>query len=160
MLTTIGAAKAASEYKSLPEVIETADRIRQLVASLAIRGSLFHFHRSSRVGKSEDWPKSEISTVMVLETSAASNGVNKPILRELTLIKSIDATPDLVAERNPRKQCHIAITHTNIFNKAEELRKKLTSRFTPIELYLNEYLLGVAVINGDGLVEFGFYSED
>lgn len=160
MLTTIGAAKAAQEGKSLPEVIEAADRIRQRVASLAIRESLFHFDRSGRVGKAKDWAKSEIPTATVLETSATSNGMTKPILRERTLAKAIDATLNLVAEKNPGKQCHIAVTHTNIPDKSEELRKKLASRFNPVELYLNECSLVVAVINGEGLVEFGFYSED
>jgi DegV family protein with EDD domain len=130
MLTTTGSAKAAREGKSLPEVIEAADRIRQRVASLAIRESLFHFDRSGRVGKAKDWAKSEIPIATVLETSAASNGVTKPILRERTLTKAIDATLDLVAGNNPGKQCHIAVTHTNVPDKAEELRKKLASRLT------------------------------
>ena len=96
----------------------------------------------------------------MLETSAASSGVTKPILRERTLTKAVDAALDLVAERNPGKRCHIAVTHTNAPDKAEGLRKKLASRFNPVELYLNECSLLVAVINGEGLVEFGFYSED
>jgi DegV family protein with EDD domain len=128
MLTTIGAAKAVQEGKSLPEVIEATDRIRQRLASLAIRESLFHSNRSGRVGKVKDWAKSEIPTTTMLETSAASNGVTKPILRERTLTKAIDATLDLVAEENPGKRCHIAVTHTNVPDKVKELRKKLASR--------------------------------
>ncbi len=160
MLTSIGAAKAAREGKSLPEVIEAADSIRQRAASLAMRESLFHFDRSGQVAKAKDWAKSEIPTATVLETSAASNSVTKPILRERTLAKANDATLDLVAERNPGKRCHIAATHTNVPDKAEEVRKKLASRSNPVELYLNECPLVVAVINGEVLVEFGFYSED
>ncbi len=160
MLVTIEAAKAAREGKTLSEVIEAADKVRQRVASLAIRESLFHFDRSGRVGKAKDWAKSEIPTATVLETSAASSGVTKPILRERTLTKAIDATLDLVAEKSGGKHLHAAVTHTNAPKKAEELREKLASRFNPVELYLNECSLVAAVINGEGLVEFGFYSED
>jgi DegV family protein with EDD domain len=159
MLVTIGAAKAAQEGKSLTEVIEAADSIRQRVTSLALRESLFHFDRSGRVGKAKDWAKSELPTATVLETSAASGGMTKPILRERTLTKAIDATLDLVDERSSGKPLHVAITHTNAPDKAEMLRKKLVSRFNPVELYLNECSLVAAAINGEGLVEFGCYAE-
>lgn len=159
MLVTIWAAKAAREGKSLTEVIEAADSIRQRVTSLALRESLFHFDRSGRVGKAKDWAKSELPTATVLETSAASGGMTKPILRERTLTKAIDATLDLVDERSSGKPLHVAITHTNAPDKAEMLRKKLVSRFNPVELYLNECSLVAAAINGEGLVEFGCYAE-
>ncbi len=160
MLIAIEAARAASEGKSLPEVIEAADRIRQRAVSLAIRESLFHFDRSGRVGEAKAWARSEIPTATVLETGAASGGVTKPILRERTLAKAIDATLNLVEERSRGKKLHVAVTHVNALEKAEQLRKKLASRFNPVELYLNECSLVVAVINGEGLVEFGFFAED
>lgn len=160
MLITIEAAKAANAGKNLLEVTKVADKIRQRAASLAIRESLFHFDRSGRVGKAKDWAKSEIPTATVLETSAASGGVTRPLSRERTLTKAIDATLNLVEERSQGKRLHMAVTHMNAPDKAEQLRKKLVSRFNPVELYLNECSLVVAVINGEGLLEFGFYSED
>jgi DegV family protein with EDD domain len=44
-LIAIGAAKAANEGRSLSEVTEIATKIKQRVASLELRESLFHFDR-------------------------------------------------------------------------------------------------------------------
>jgi len=161
MLIAIEAAKAANEGKSLPEVTEIANKIKQRVASFSLRESLFHFDRSGRTGKAKDWAKSAIPTVTALEISAASGGVVKPLLRERSVTKAIEATFNLVEERTKGGRLRAAITHTNVPDKAEELKKRLLSRFKPAEeVYIGEAMPFVGVVNGEGMWEVGFYAED
>jgi len=161
MLIAIEAAKAANEGKSLPEVTEVATKIKQRVASFGLRESLFHFDRSGRTGKAKDWAKSAIPTVTALEISAASGGVVKPLLRERSVTKAIEATLNLVEERIKGGRLRAAVTHTNVPDKAEELKKRLLSRFKPAEeVYIGEAMPFVGVVNGEGMWEVGFYAED
>jgi DegV family protein with EDD domain len=160
MLIAIEAAKAANEGKSLPEVTEVATKIKQRVASFALRESLFHFDRSGRTGKAKDWAKSAIPTVTALEISAASGGVVKPLLRERSVTKAIEATFNLVEERIKGGRLRAAVTHTNVPDKAKELKRRLLSRFKPAEeVYIGEAMPFVGVVNGEGMFEVGFYAE-
>jgi DegV family protein with EDD domain len=160
-LIAIGAAKAANEGRSLSEVTEIATKIKQRVASLELRESLFHFDRSGRTGTAKDWAKSVIPTVTVLEIDAATGGVVKPLLRDRTLAKAAEEMLDLIEERTKGKRLHAVISHTNRLDKAEGLKKKLLARFNLAEeVYIGECLPFTFTVNGEGLVDIGFYSED
>ena len=161
MLITIEAAKAASEGKSLAEVIEVANNIKQRVSEFALRPSLFHFEHYGRTGKAKGWAKSAISTVTVLETDAATGGAAKPVLRDRKPAKAVEATLDLIEERTKGKRLHAAITHVSVPDEAERLKKKLLSRFDLAdEIHVCEMPPIGAVLNGEGIVEIGFYAED
>jgi len=161
MLITIEAAKAASEGKSLPEVIEVANRVKQCVSELALRPSLFHFEHYGRTGKAKSWAKAAISTVTVLETSAASGGAARPLLREKSPAKAVETTLNVIEERTKGKRLHAAITHVSVPDEAERLKKKLSSRFNLAdEIYVCEMPPIGTVLNGEGIVEVGFYGED
>jgi DegV family protein with EDD domain len=160
-LVVIGAAKAANEGKSLSQVTEVTNKIKQRVSELALRESLFHFDRSGRTGTAKDWAKSAIPTATALEIDAASGGVSKPVLRDRTFAKVVEATLDLVEERTKGKRLHAVISHTNRPDKAEELKKRLLSRFNLAEeVYIGECLPFTFTVNGEGMVDLGFYAED
>ncbi len=161
MLITIEAAKAANEGKSLAEVVEVANKIKQRVSELALRPSLFHFEHYGRTGKAKGWAESAISTVTVLETDSATGGAAQPILRDRKPAKAVEATLDLIEERTKGKRLHAAITHVSVPDEAERLKKKLLSRFDLAdEIYVSEMPPIGAVLNGEGIVEVGFYAED
>lgn len=161
MLITIAAAKAASEGKSLAEVTEVANKIKQRVSELALRPSLFHFEHYGRTGKAKGWAKSAISTVTVLETDAATGGAAKPVLRDKSPAKAVEATLNVIEERTKGKRLHAAITHVSVPDEAEKLEKKLLSRFNLAdEIYVTEMPPIGAVLNGEGIVDIGFYAED
>lgn len=161
MLITIAAAKTASEGKSLAEVIEVANKIKQRVSEFALRPSLFHFEHYGRTGKAKDWAKSAISAVTVLETDAATGGAAQPILRGRKPAKAVEATLDLIEERTKGKRLRAAITHVSVPDEAERIKKKLLSRFDLAdEIYVSEMPPIGAVLNGEGIVEVGFYAED
>ena len=161
MLITIAAAKAASEGKSLAEVTEVANNIKQRVSEFALRPSLFHFEHYGRTGKAKGWAKSAISTVTVLETDAATGGAAKPVLRDRKPAKAVEATLDLIEERTKGKRLIAAITHVSVPDEAERLKKKLLSRFDLAdEIYVSEMPPIGAVLNGEGIVDVGFYAED
>ena len=160
-LIVIEAAKAANEGRSLPEVTEIANKMRQRVSHFALRESLFHFDRSGRIGTAKDWVKAAIPTATVLEIDAASGGVSKPVLRERSLTKAVEATLNLVEERSQGGRLHAVISHTNVPDKAEGLKKKLLSRFNLAEeVYIGECLPFVATVNGEGMIDIGFFTED
>ena len=161
MLITIEAAKAANEGKSLPEVTEVANKIKQRVSEFALRPSLFHFEHYGRTGKAKGWAKSAISTVTVLETDAATGGAAKPVLRDRKPAKAVEATLDLIEERTKGKRLIAAITHVSVPDEAERIKKKLLSRFNLAdEIYVCEMPPIGAVLNGEGIVDIGFYAED
>jgi len=160
-LVAIEAAKAANEGKSLSQVTEVTNNIKQRVSQLALRESLFHFDRSGRTGTAKDWAKSAIPTATVLEIDAASGGVTKPVLRDRTLAKAAEEMFDLIEERTKGKSLHAVMSHTNRPDKAEELKKKLLARFNLAEeVYIGECLPFTFTVNGEGMVDIGFYAED
>jgi DegV family protein with EDD domain len=160
-LVAIEAAKAANKGKSLSEVTEVTNKIKQRVSQLALRESLFHFDRSGRTGTAKDWAKSAIPTATVLEIDSASGGVSKPVLRDRTLAKATEEMLDLIEEMTKGKRLHAVISHTNRPDKAEGLKKKLLSRFNLAEdVYVGECLPFTFTVNGEGMVDIGFYSED
>jgi len=161
-LIVIEAAKVANEGKSLPEVTEVADKIKQRVASFGLRPTLFHFAEAhGRAEKAKDWAKSAIPTTTVLEIDATTGGASKPILRDRTMGKLIEATLDLIEERTKGKRLHAVICHVNVPERAEGLKEKVAARFDLAdEIYIHRAMPLVAMINGEGMVDIGFFSED
>jgi len=80
--------------------------------------------------------------------------------RVRTKTQAMSKMVDIAKERVGDKKLHAAIGHTNVPAQAEQLREMLLSQFQCEEIYATELLGVAAVMNGEGLVEFGFYSSD
>ena len=161
-LIVIEAAKAANEGRRLAEVTEVANKIKQRVSDLALRPTLFHFAEAhGRAEEAKDWAKAAIATATVLEIGTATSGASKPILRDRTFGKAVEATLDLIEERTKGKRLHAAICHVNVPDEAEKIKEKLLSRFDLAdEIYIHRAMPLVAMINGEGMIDIGFFTED
>ena len=95
-----------------------------------------------------------------MEIDASTGGVTKPVARARTKTQVISKMVDLAKERVGDKKLHVAIGHTNVPAQAEQLREMVLSQFQCEEIYVTELMGATAVMNGEGLVEFGFYGSD
>ena len=156
------AAKAAAQGKSLNEVIQIVNSMIPRVNQFSVRDTLFYLDKGGRVFEAKSWAEAESlnSFRAVVEIDASTGGVTKPVARARTKTQVISKMVDLAKERVGDKKLHVAIGHTNVPAQAEQLREMVLSQFQCEEVYVTELMGATAVMNGEGLVEFGFYGSD
>jgi len=158
-LITLEAAKAASQGKNFPEVIEIARQIVKRVTALSVRDSLYYFDKSGRLGKERPLTGSPIPLAPVLEIDASTGGVTQAVSKHRTVAKAVDSMLEIMRRKSANKKLHVMIGHLYKPDTAEALKEKVLSEFQPAEFYLTEVSPVAAIINGP-YVDLGFFTED
>lgn len=160
MLIALEAAKAAAKGKRLAEITEMANNMVTKVSQLFIVEDLYYLAKGGRIGKARQWASSTISTKSLLGLDASTGGVIVPLTRAKTKTKLMKKMLGIVKERNGNKKLHAIINHANVPHEAEELKKRLLSRFDCAELYITPVLPLLAIHNGPGCIWLAWYGED
>ena len=131
-------------------------------STLSSRDTLFYLDKGGRIFEAKSWVKDESVTSFrsVVEIDATSGGVTKPVTRAKTKNEIMNKLVDISKERAEGKKLHAAILHTRAPQQAEKLKGLVLSRLSCEEIYLDEGSATVAVFNGRGLIDLGFYSSD
>ncbi len=158
-LITLEAAKAASQGKNFPEVIEIARQMVKRVTALSVRDSLYYFDKSGRLGKERPLAGSPIPLAPVLEIDASTGGVTQAVSKHRTVAKAVDSMLEIMKRKSANKKLHVMIGHLYKPDTAEALKEKVLSEFQPAEFYLTEVAPVAAIINGP-YVDLGFFTED
>lgn len=158
-LITIEAAKAASQGKSFPEVVDIARQMVKRVTSLTVRDSLYYFDKSGRLGKERPLAGSPIPLAPVLEIDAPTGGVTQAVSKHRTVAKAVENMLEIMKRRSANKKLHVMVGHIYKPDTAEKLKEKVLSEFQPVEFYLTEVASVAAIINGP-YVDLGFFAED
>ena len=158
-LITIEAAKAASQGKSFPEVVEIARQMVKRVTSLTVRDSLYYFDKSGRLGKERSLAGSPIPLAPVLEIDASTGGVTQAVSKHRTVAKAVENMLAIMKKRSANKKLHAILGHAYKPDTAEELKEKVLSEFQLAEFYLTEVTPVAAIINGP-YIDLGFFTED
>jgi len=158
-LITLEAAKAASQGKNFPEVIEIARQMVKRVTALSVRDSLYYFDKSGRLGKERPLAGSPIPLAPVLEIDASTGGVTQAVSKHRTVAKAVDSMLEIMKRKSANKKLHVMIGHLYKPDTAEVLKEKVLSEFQPAEFYLTEVAPVAAIINGP-YVDLGFFTED
>jgi DegV family protein with EDD domain len=162
LFIVLEAAKAAAQGKSLNEVIQIVNSMIPRVNQFSVRDTLLYLDKGGRVFEAKSWAEAESAASFrsIVEVDASTGGVTKPVARARTKTQVISKMVDIAKERVGDKKLHAAIGHTNVPGQAEQLREMILSQFQCEEIYATELMGVAAVMNGEGLVEFGFYGSD
>lgn len=160
MLIALEAAKAAAKRKRLAEITEMANNMVTQVNQIYIVEDLYYLAKGGRIGKARQWASSTISTKSLLGLDASTGGVIVPLTRAKTKTKLMEKMLGIVKERSRNKKLHAIINHANVPHEAEELKKRLLSRFDCAELYITPVLPLLAIHNGPGCIWLAWYGED
>lgn len=159
-LIAVKAAEAARQGKNISEVKELVNYLIPRVNQLSSRDALFYLDKGGRIFEAKSWAEAEsvASFRAIVEIDASSEGVTKPIARAKTKTQIMNKMVDIARERAGDKKLHAVILHTKAAEQAEQLKEMLLSQFQCEKLYVSEGSATVAVFNGRGLIDLGFYA--
>ena len=162
LLLVIAAAKAARQGRSIKEVVELANRMIPRMNEFEVSETLFYLDKGGRIFKAKSWAEAQShnSFRTVVEIDDFSEGAAKPLARAKTKMQVMEKAVEIAGERIKGSKLFAAIAHTNAPEQAEQLKEMLLSRFYCDELYICEASAVIAIHNGEGLIEFGFYSSE
>jgi DegV family protein with EDD domain len=158
-LITIEAAKAASQGKSLPEVVEIARQTVKRVTALSVRDSLYYFDKSGRMGKERPLAGSPVPLAPVMEIDAATGGVTQAVSKHRTVAKAVDSMLEIMRRKSANKKLRVMIGHLYKPDTAEALKERVLSEFQVAEFYLTEVAPVAAIMNGP-YIDLAFFVED
>jgi len=129
---------------------------------LLTRDSLFYLDRLGRIFEAKSWAEAESknSFRVIAEIDASTGGITKPVARAKTKTQLMNKMVSIARERARGKRLHAAIAQANAPEDAEQLKQMVSSQFQCDELYVVDVPLITVVHNGQGLIEFGFYSSN
>jgi len=87
-----------------------------------------------------------------LGLDASTRGVVVPLTRAKTKNKLMEKMLGIVKGKSGNKKLHAVINHANVPDEAEELKRRLLSRFDCAELYVTPVLPLIAIHNGLGCI--------
>ena len=160
LLIVLEGARAAKQGKSLDEVIQIANNMIPRMNQLSTRDTLFYLDKGGRIFEAKSWAEAESKNSFraIVEIDASTGGVTKPIARAKTRSQVMKKMVDIARERVGDKKLHAAIAHANVPDQAEQLKQMVLSQFQCDEFYVVDVPPVAATQNGQGLIEFGFYS--
>jgi DegV family protein with EDD domain len=162
LLITLEAARAAVQGKKLDEVIQFANDMIPRVTEFSTRDTLFYLDKGGRICEAKSWAEAEPTNSFraIVEIDASTGGIIKPVARAKTKAQIMDKLVEIVKERVGDKKLRFAIAHANVPGQAEQLKQKILSSFQCEEFHVLETPPVTAVHNGEGLIQFGFYTSD
>ncbi len=162
LLIVLQAARAAAQGKNLNEVIQLINNMIPQMNELSTRDTLFYLDKGGRIFEAKSWAEAEsVSSFRALvEIDASTGGITKPIARAKTRTQIMEKMVDIAKERGGGKKFHAAIAHANALEQAEQLKQMVLTQLQCDEFYVVSAPPVVAVMNGEGLIDFGFYSSD
>jgi len=95
-----------------------------------------------------------------VEIDASTGGITKPVARAKTKTQITNKMVSIAKERAGGKKLHAAIAHADAPEDAERQKQMILARLQCGEFYVVDVPPVAATQNGQGLIEFGFYSSD
>jgi len=160
LLCVLEAARAARDGKTLPEVVAVVNDLIPRLNLFYILDTLYYLRRGGRVGKAAAWVNSALAVKSILELDAATKGVATPVTRTRTKDEAIRKLVSIVKERNQNKMVHAVVSHGNVSEQAEKLKRQLLSRVSVKEIHITGVSLIHTVHWTPGALRLGWYSED
>ncbi|MDD4986278.1 MAG: DegV family protein [Dehalococcoidales bacterium] len=161
LLVVLAAARAASEGKSLPEIVDIAHQVTGRVTYLTVPETMFFFERAGRAGTEAPITKAPLKIYPVVEIDSTSGGVPRFITKNRTKARAVEKMLEMVSEKGGNKKLNAAVSYTNNTGEVEELRNKLLSRFDISgEVHITPHSTAACVVGGPRTLALAFYPED
>jgi DegV family protein with EDD domain len=152
----LAAARAAAEGKDLPEVIRTAEDVRDRVNAIILLDTIRHVYRSGRIPKIASQIGSALNIKPILTVSEVVHFSGVVRNRQ----QGIERLLQMMREKIGDKPVHVAVTHAYALDEAEKLKSRIASEFNCAELLLTEFSPVMGYACGTGTVGAAFYCED
>ena len=160
MLIALEAARAAAAGNSFSEVVEVANNMMARVKYITIVDNLDYLVSGGRILDGRPWAEAKVRTKALVETDAAKGVIHAPLARYGTKTKAVAGLLEIMKERYRDKKLHVVINHINVSDEAEELKKRVSSQFQRVELYVTETLPVVGRHVGPGSIFLCWWAED
>ena len=151
----LAAARAASEGKSLGEVIQAADEVRRNTTFFILVDTIRYVYRTGRVPKIA----SQVGSMLKIKPILTSSG---GLVRFASAVRSrekgVDRILQMMESRVGQKPVHVAVMHAYALEEAEKLMERISSEFNCTELWLTEFSPVMGYACGTGTVGFAFYT--
>ena len=148
------AAKAAAGGKSLAEVMEAAEWVKERVRFFVFLETIRHVYRSGRIPKIASQAGSILNIKPILTSSSG-------VLHFVGVARSkkggVEKLIKLMRDKVGTEPVHVAVVHAYALEEAEQLKEQIASAFNCIELWISEFspLMGYAC--GTGTLGIAFY---
>jgi DegV family protein with EDD domain len=153
----LAAARAAEAGKSLAEVVEVAEAVRDKVCVVALMDTIRYVYRSGRIPKIAAKAGSMLNIKPVLAISSGSVRFKGAVRnREHGVERVIKITRDRVGQR----PVHMAVMHAYAPDDAEKLKERVSAEFNCAELWITEFSPVMGYACGTGTLGLAFYPED
>lgn len=156
-LIALAAARAAETDKSLAEVTEVADKVRDKVNIIAYMDTVRYIYRSGRIPKIASVAGSMLKIKPIF---TFANGVPRFMGAVRNKNIGIERLLEEMREKVGNKPVHVAVMHVYAEDDAIQLKKRVAGEFDCTELWLTEFspLMGYAC--GTGTLGLAFYPEE
>ena len=153
----LAAARAVEAGKSLAEVVEVAEEVRDKVCVVALMDTIRYVYRSGRIPKIAAKAGSMLNIKPVLAISSGSVRFKGAVRnREHGVERVIKITRDRVGKR----PVHMAVMHAYAPDDAEKLKERVSADFNCAELWITEFSPVMGYACGTGTLGLAFYPED
>ena len=152
----LAAAQAAEDNKSLAEVINVAEKMRDKVNALVLLDTIRHVYRSGRVPKIAAQIGSMLNLHPLLSVSGGVNFIGVARNRE----NGIEMLLRKTREKVSKKPIHVAVLNAYAPEEAEKLMKRVFSEFNCREIWISEFSPIMGYACGTGTLGLAFYVED
>jgi DegV family protein with EDD domain len=157
-LIALAAARAAEEGKSLSEVVEVAERVKQKVRFIGLLETIRYVYRTGRIPK----VASELGSVLAVKPLLVSgNGeihfAGLARSRQNGIERMLKMMKDSLAGS---RAVHCAVMHAACPGEAERLKEKVAKEFNCVELFVTDFSPVMGYATGKGTLAVAFYGED
>ena len=160
-LVALEAARAANEGKSLSEVVEIANRIKQKVNLIFLADDLSNLAKGGRAHKAAIWADNKVTNTAVIEMNTSTGGEFVPLARCKTKGQTLKTLFDIVAQKSGGKNLHVVIDRANFAQaEAEELKEKAESQLKCAELYMGKIGPLITLYTRPFAKMFSWWAED
>ena len=152
----LAAARATAAGKSLAEVTEAAEEVREKVSTVILLDTMRYVYRSGRIPKVAAQAASILNIRPILTISSGLVRFKGAVRnKEYGISQLLRKMRDNVGQ-NP---AHVAVMHAYAQEEAEGLKEQVSAEFNCAELWLSEFSPVMGYACGTGTLGLAFYHE-
>ena len=153
----VAAARAAASGRSLDQVVEAAERMRESVNLLFVVDTLEYLHKGGRIGGAKRLFGTALNIKPILHFD---QGLIQPLSQARTKKKAIEQMLNIAADRLAgRGMAEAVIVNVDCPEEGEALVKIVKDRFNPSMIYASGVSPVVGTHVGPGCLGLAFYPE-
>lgn len=157
-LVALAAARAAEAGRSLDEVVEVAEQVKQKVRFIGLLETIRHVYRTGRIPKMASELGSVLSVKPLLTNADGTirfagmvrnkqSGVERMLKMMKDFLKGFKAV-------------HVAIMHAACPEEAQKFKERIAGEFNCVELFVTDFSPVMGYATGRETLAVAFYGED